>query len=65
MSEIKDIAEEILAIEMLEYHNKNHLNGDNKSRSEAKQSLLKSIIAKEDAKYATPLSVPPVYPKMP
>lgn len=62
MSEIRNIAEEVLAIEMLEYHNKNHLSGDNKSRSETKQTLLRSIIAKEDAKYAIPPCAPPVAP---
>lgn len=61
MSEIRSIAEEILAIEILEYHNKNHLSGDNKSRSEIKQSLLKRIIAKGD-EYLIPPPAPPCAP---
>ena len=44
LEKAKAYAEQILAIEMLEYHNKNYLSGDNKSRSEEKQALLRELI---------------------
>lgn len=33
--------EKMYAVELLEYHDKNHLSGDNKSRSETRQQQLK------------------------
>lgn len=41
---IRDLAEELYAIELLEYHNKNHLSGSNKLRSENKQGLCRDIL---------------------
>ena len=40
ISKLLDNIEQVLAIETLEYHNKNYLAGDNKSRCEARRSLL-------------------------
>lgn len=37
---IRDKLEQLLAIETLEYHNKNYLSGDNKTHSESKRSLM-------------------------
>lgn len=37
-------AQQLYAIELLEYHNINYLSGDNKTRSEIKQALLKDIM---------------------
>ena len=42
---IKHILEELYAIELLEYHDKNLLSGDNKSRSEWRQSRLRDGIS--------------------
>ena len=36
--------ETVLAIEVLEYHDKNYLSGDNASRSREKQEMLACII---------------------
>ena len=38
--EIMALIDQFLAIETLEYHDKNHLSGDNKTRSEMKMALL-------------------------
>ena len=38
--ELKCILEELYAIELLEYHDKNLLSGDNKTRSEWRQKRL-------------------------
>ena len=42
---IKANIEQLIAIETLEYHNKNYLSGDNKSRCETKRSLLLECIS--------------------
>lgn len=42
---VKSNLEQVLAIETLEYHNKNYLAGDNKTRCEAKRSLILECIA--------------------
>jgi len=39
------LAEQILAMELLEYHNRNYLAGDNKSRSEVRQAMLREIVS--------------------
>ena len=41
---IKSYLEQLYAIELLEYHNKNYLSGDNKTRSEERQRILKDCI---------------------
>ena len=38
---LKAELEKMYAVELLEYHDKNHLSGDNKSRSEKRQEQLK------------------------
>jgi hypothetical protein len=38
------IAKELLAVEMLEYHNKNWLVGSDESRSKRKQRLLRELV---------------------
>ena len=38
--EIMALIDQVLAIEILEYHGRNHLSGDNKTRSEIKMALL-------------------------
>ena len=38
---LKAELEKMYAVELLEYHDKNHLSGDNKSRCEKKQEQLK------------------------
>ena len=38
----------LLAVETLEYHDKNWLAGDNKTRNEAKQEILKDCINRID-----------------
>ncbi len=45
---LKDELEIMYAIELLEYHNKNYLSGDNKSRSEERQEQLKRAIKLAD-----------------
>ena len=40
--------EELQAVEMLEYHNKNWFDGDNKSRCEEKLDLLKEMASEVD-----------------
>lgn len=45
LEQAKGFAEQVLAIEMLEYHNKIYLDGDNKSRSENKMALLRELIS--------------------
>jgi hypothetical protein len=40
-----EILEILYAIELLEYHDKNHLAHDNKKRSEEKQKLLSRAIS--------------------
>lgn len=37
---LKAELEKMYAVELLEYHDKNHLTGDNKSRSETRQEQL-------------------------
>jgi hypothetical protein len=37
--------EQLLAIEILEYHNKNYLAGDNKTRNQAKRDLLLECVS--------------------
>jgi hypothetical protein len=37
------VVEELLAVEMLEYNNKNWLTGDNKTRCESKMETLRSL----------------------
>lgn len=39
------LAEQLLAMELLEYHNKNYLSGDNKSRSKVRQALLRELVS--------------------
>jgi hypothetical protein len=46
MNEIIGLLEQVLAIEMLEYHDKNHLSGNNCTRYENKMELLKMVIDK-------------------
>ena len=41
---LKSDLEKVLAIEMLEYHDKNYLSFDNKRNSEEKQELLKDAL---------------------
>lgn len=41
---LKEIIEEILSVENLEYHDKNLLSGDNKTRSEWKQKQLRQVL---------------------
>jgi len=43
----------VLAIEMLEYEDKNYLSGDNKTRSEEKQKLLKEVLGYLEQKTCT------------
>ena len=38
---LKSELEKMYAVELLEYHDKNHLTGDNKSRCETRQEQLK------------------------
>lgn len=40
MREIESLIRQVLAIEMLEYEDKNHLSGNDKSRSEIKIELM-------------------------
>lgn len=40
---IYELAEELEAILLLEYHNKNHLSGDNKTRNKEQRSILRTI----------------------
>ncbi len=42
---IRDMAETLLAVEALEYHDMNWLSGDLKTRNEQKQVLIRNIIA--------------------
>ncbi|KKM25797.1 hypothetical protein LCGC14_1591240 [marine sediment metagenome] len=42
---IRDMAETLLAVETLEYHDMNWLSGDPKTRNEQKQVLIRNIIA--------------------
>lgn len=42
---IKANIEQLIAIETLEYHNKNYLSGNDKTRCEAKRSLLLECIS--------------------
>ena len=48
MKHIKDKIQVLHAIEMLEYHDKNWLSGDNKSRCEGKLLLLEEAIIEID-----------------
>lgn len=41
---LKAELEKMYAVELLEYHDKNHLSGDNKTRSETRQEQLKYAI---------------------
>lgn len=41
---LKEIIEELLSVENLEYHDKNLLAGDNKTRSEWKQKQLRQVL---------------------
>jgi hypothetical protein len=43
---LKTFTETLYAIELLEYHNKNYLSGDNKSRSELRQGIHKNMLEK-------------------
>lgn len=44
LEEIRGYAETLLAVERLEYHDKNWLSGSSKSRSEHQQELLELVI---------------------
>ena len=44
MNDIKDLVKQLIAIETLEYLDKNHLSGDNESRSRKKIELLKLVL---------------------
>jgi hypothetical protein len=46
MNEIESLIRQALAIEMLEYEDKNHLSGNDKSRSETKIKLLSEAMQK-------------------
>jgi hypothetical protein len=46
MKEIESVIRQVLAIEMLEYENKNHLSGDNESRCKKKIELLSNAMNK-------------------
>jgi len=46
MNELESLIRQVLAIEMLEYEDKNHLSGDNKSRCEKKMELLNNAMEK-------------------
>jgi len=46
MREIESLIRQALAIEMLEYEDKNHLSGNDKSRSETKIELLSEAMQK-------------------
>lgn len=41
---LKEMIEELLSVENLEYHNKNLLAGDNKTRCEWKQKQLRQVL---------------------
>lgn len=41
---LKEIIEELLSVENLEYHDKNLLAGDDKTRSEYKQRQLRQVL---------------------
>lgn len=43
---IQALTETIYAIELLEYHDKNHLSGDNKTRNEFRRSVHLNILEK-------------------
>ena len=45
MNNLKSKIEKVLAIEMLEYHDKNYLAFDNKRNSEEKQELLRECVS--------------------
>jgi hypothetical protein len=44
MNELESLIRQVLAIEMLEYEDKNHLSGDNESCSRKKISLLSNAM---------------------
>ncbi len=44
IGELTEILEVLLAIELLEYHNKGYLAYDNKRRSEERQKLIKRAL---------------------
>ena len=44
-SKIRDNLEILAAIETLEYHDKNYLNGDDRRRCEAKRAILNECLA--------------------
>jgi hypothetical protein len=44
LEQIESLTKMILAIEVLEYENKNLLSGDNKTRNEDKQMMLSEIL---------------------
>ena len=46
MNEIEGLIRQVLAIEMLEYEDKNHLSGNDKSRSKIKIELLNETMQK-------------------
>jgi hypothetical protein len=46
MSELESLIRQVLAIEILEYEDKNHLSGDNESRSRKKILLLSNAMEK-------------------
>lgn len=46
MNEIEKLIKQVLAIETLEYYDKNNLSGDNESRSRKKMELLNEVINK-------------------
>ncbi len=49
LKRIREMAETWLAVETLEYHDKNWLSGDSKTRSEQQQVLIRNIIALTEA----------------
>lgn len=42
--QLRSMINEMLAVETLEYHNKNLLSGDNKTRCEWRQDTLKAVL---------------------
>ena len=46
MNELESLIRQVLAIEMLEYEDKNHLSGYNKNRCEKKMELLNNAMEK-------------------
>lgn len=48
MNYVISLLNQILAIEKLEYYNKNHLSGDNESRSRKKIEMLEEVLKNID-----------------